>query len=60
MNIFVTALLTIVIIGNVALISAIVWTLKKSKDKMARMAGIVLLSHVVINFLAIMGGCILW
>lgn len=60
MNVLITVLLTVIAIGNIGIISAIAWALRSAKDKNSRIAGIVLLSHIVINSLAILGGSALW
>lgn len=60
MNILVTALLTTIAIGNMALISAIAWALKNVKNNNSRAGGIITLSCLIIDLLAVAGGVVLW
>lgn len=60
MNILVTALLTTIAIGNIAVIFIIAWALRKMKDGNSRIGCIVILSCLISDLLAIGGGVLVW
>lgn len=60
MNILVTALLTTIAIGNIAVISIIAWALRRVKDNNSRIGYIVMLSCLISDLFAIGGGVLVW
>lgn len=59
MNILATVLLTILVMANIFLIAVIMYVAKKLNDKPARRGNSIILTVLVADFLAIIGGFIL-
>lgn len=60
MNVLVTVLLTVIAIVNAFVILTIAMNLKRFKNKSARLGGLIMLSCLIVDLLAIVGGIAVW